>query len=91
MIKICQRGRALMLVLLLASSCKKREYISVDTNDANTLAKHLTYLRDPRTGLCFAYIFETRGSHQGGPALAHVPCDRVEHLINNGAERTPGN
>jgi hypothetical protein len=91
MIKICQRLATLTLVLLLANGCKKREYISVDTDDANLLAKSLTYLRDPRTGLCFAYFFETRGDHQGGPALANVPCERVEHLINNGAERAPGN
>ena len=91
MIKIPSRFVALTFVLFLANGCKKREYISVNTDDANLLAKSLTYIRDPRTGLCFAYIFETRGDHQGGPALANVPCDRVEHLINNGAERSPGN
>lgn len=92
MIKTRVRPAILALALLLTSgACKKREYISVNTNDTNLLVKSLTYLRDPRTGLCFAYFFETRGDHQGGPALAHVPCERVEHLINNGAERAPGN
>jgi len=87
MIKTHLRLAALTLVLL-AGGCKKSEYISVDTDDANLLVKSLTYLRDPRSGLCFAYLFETRGTYQGGPALANVPCDRVEHLINNGAERS---
>jgi hypothetical protein len=90
MIKIRPTLALALAALLLSSACKKREYISVDTKEANDIAKSLTYLRDPRTGLCFAYIFATRGDHQGGPALANVPCDRVESFINNGAERTPG-
>ncbi len=52
-------------------------------------AAGMTYFRDDRTGLCFAYLLEhwsAGESSWGGPGLAAVPCDKVEHLLANGAE-----
>lgn len=40
----------------------------------------ITYLKDSRTGLCYAYLWERlgRGDHStGGPALTWVPCDSI--------------
>lgn len=35
----------------------------------------ITYLKDSRTGLCFAYM--RGGQSQRGPALELVPCDAI--------------
>lgn len=54
----------------------RAERLRIEAN----VAGRLKYVRDPRTGICFAYMWE--GCHnQGGPALATVPCDKVEHLM----------
>lgn len=39
----------------------------------------LLYFKDDRTGLCFAYYWG--GMANGGPALAVVPEEKVEHLL----------
>jgi prepilin-type N-terminal cleavage/methylation domain-containing protein len=39
----------------------------------------IRYIRDDRTGLCFAYIWE--GGTHGGPALTEVPCEKVNSLL----------
>jgi hypothetical protein len=43
------------------------------THNANQIISSIVYMKDPRTNLCFAYIWN-------GPALANVPC--VEIPIN---------
>lgn len=53
---------------------------------ADEKARGLTYFRDPRSGLCFAYLFERYGTFEstfGGPALAEVDCAKVEKLLVN--------
>ena len=41
----------------------------------------LQYFKDPRTNLCFAYIWE--GDYRGGLGLATVSCDRIPlNLLN---------
>ena len=44
-----------------------------------TRAEKIMYFEDKRTGLCFAYLWE--GGDEGGPALALVPREQVEHLL----------
>jgi hypothetical protein len=85
-----------------APACKKREENKPLTPEEeraqhetnlerfNVLASQLTYFREDRSGLCFAYIFQSFGLGQyavGGPALASVDCAKVEHLLINGAPR----
>ncbi len=40
-----------------------------------TLVNETTYVKDARTGFCFGYVWS--GAANGGPAIAHVPCDEV--------------
>jgi len=57
-----------ILLSLLMLSCKKIERKVPDTG-------HINYIRDARTGLCFAY-------HQAYSrfGLAHVPCDALTNV-----------
>jgi hypothetical protein len=42
---------------------------------ANEIVKGITYIRDPRTGFCFAYYWGGMGN--GGPALTLVPTNTI--------------
>jgi hypothetical protein len=42
---------------------------------ANDIIGKIQYIKDPRTGLCFAYFW--KGAVDGGPALATVPCEAI--------------
>jgi hypothetical protein len=47
---------------------------------ADHVVNRIQYIRDPRTGLCFAYV--PARWHNDGPALAVVPCESVPaHLL----------
>ena len=54
-----------------------REWIQVEQLQpvANEVVSEIQYIKDRRTGLCFAYHW--RGSMYGGPALATVPCEAI--------------
>ncbi len=54
------------------------------------VAENIQYIRDPRTGLCFAYYWESRGD-QGGPALSIVPCNAVQKLLAPSQQSELGN
>ncbi len=54
------------------------------------VAENIQYIRDPRTGLCFAYYWEGRG-YQGGPALAVVSCSAVQKLLAPSQQSELGN
>lgn len=43
------------------------------------ISKSIAYLKDNRTGLCFAYYWG--GMASGGPAIATVPCDKVSNFL----------
>jgi len=46
----------------------------------NDMVRDIVYIKDPRTGLCFAYKWG--GAANGGPALAMVPCESIpEELL----------
>lgn len=48
--------------------------------NANEVVVNIQYIKDPRTGLCFAYYWG--GAANGGPALATVPCEAIPpHLL----------
>lgn len=48
------------------------------TDHLRRVSQEVQYFKDPRTNLCFAYIWEGHGEGYeygyGGPGLAHVPC-----------------
>lgn len=54
---------------------------------ANKVVGLITYIKDPRTDLCFAYLWD--GESNGGPALATVPCTTVPPDLLNIATRFP--
>lgn len=39
------------------------------------IVESFTYIKDPRTELCFVYYWG--GTWHGGPALANVPCQGI--------------
>ena len=47
------------------------------------LLNSMFYFRDDRAqpAICYAYLW--KGQSHGGPALATVPCEAVEHLLIN--------
>lgn len=70
----------LLLGLVVSSGCAEQHLVS----DA---VRQIRYHQDPRTGLCYAYLWE--GDGHGGPALSWVPCDSIppELLNANGRQR----
>ena len=81
--------RALFALLLGVVSCdlpSGQEQNEIATTGELAKLPPLRYFRDPRTDLCFAYFFQRQGGGTtavGGPALASVPCDKVEHVLVN--------
>lgn len=43
--------------------------------ETDQIISSLRYIKDPRTGLCFASSW--RGGVHGGPGLAMVPCEAI--------------
>ena len=43
-------------------------------------ASTIRFLKEPESGLCFAYLWVggVDGQGNGGPALSEVPCDKVQ-------------
>ncbi len=79
----------LTVLLLLVTGCESRETIKANRekmrlenlkSDATMVVARIKYIKDPRTGLCFAYYWD--GSLNGGKALATVPCEAIpSHLL----------
>jgi len=47
--------------------------------DAAEAAKGIVFIKHQQSGLCFAYVWQ--GGLHGGPAIAAVPCEKVEPLL----------
>ena len=62
-----------LALLLILASCDELD--SISATDKNNIEKKLTYLKDNRTGLCFAFLTAAGGvdSH----TMACVPCDSI--------------
>lgn len=85
----------LVACALLLVACKKRGLSTESASDqgraeeADHTARGIIYIREPRAGLCFAYLYEERGygnATTGGPALANVSCGLVERHLTNVVE-----
>lgn len=73
------------VIAMLATGCKKfQEYQKAQAKaelalllqqTASDVASAIVYIKDERTGLCFAYYWG--GGVHGGPALATVPCEAI--------------
>lgn len=81
--------RKIAITLLIISACTseaterreaaERKQAAID--NANFVMENLEFVRERRTGLCFAY--EWQGFANGGPMLAWVPCSGLEKLLVN--------
>lgn len=71
-------------VLVITTGCerpeeelarKQSERAELQRNSARGVVGGIQYIKDARTGLCFAYYWG--GGLNGGPALATVPCEAI--------------
>lgn len=71
---------SIIMIGVLMSSCSVNTSgdINVDTDD-------LKYVKDSRTGLCFAMVASRKSfdTDATGLGLTCVPCKDVEHLISD--------
>ncbi len=69
----------LFVFVLLLSACN----LSIPTEEDLARRKiedrieSMQFFKEPQSGLCFAYFWQGYAA-EGGPALASVPCDKVE-------------
>lgn len=51
-------------------------------HNAKQLVQDIVYIKDDKSGLCFAYAWHN-GSYDnyGGPVFTQVPCDKVDKLL----------
>jgi len=54
-----------------------------DPEKAKDFVANMTYVKDERTGICFAMVASRKGgdTDQSGIGVAYVPCEEVEHLL----------
>lgn len=52
-------------------------------DEANEMASNLTYTKDNRTGLCFAFVAsrKTGNLSQTGMAMTEIDCDKVKTFL----------
>ena len=71
-----------LLIPILSIGCEtktKKQQIYEEQqqkiNFATKIVDSIYYIKDPKTGLCFAYLWG--GMSNGGPALTLVPEDKI--------------
>jgi hypothetical protein len=81
---------ALMYVVVQMASIPPHQEVAIRLDRENTLNEHANWLaqnaefiKEPRSGLCFIYVWRGansyiwRGVASGGPVLATVPCESI--------------
>ncbi len=76
------------ILILFSTGCKRAEEVRAKVRaqeenrreqilqaNANEVVSDIQYIKDMRTGLCFAYYWG--GMPEGGPALTTVPCEAI--------------
>ena len=69
---------ACALTTLLASCTLP---VSLDSYENVDIAENISYVKDKRTGLCFATIASTSMGFFSIISITEVPCDKVEALL----------
>jgi len=64
-----------LLLTLIFCSCK------TELTEDVTIQKEISYFKDKRTNLCFAYIYSTSYRGYEVVSITYVPCENVKHLI----------
>ena len=94
--------------LICTGACKKRGHVPLTAEErlaaeqeqartrrdwADAQAADITYFRDARSGLCFAYLYVSYNSYAdnatGGPAMSEVDCAKVEKFLVNAPAESP--
>jgi len=72
----------LSLALLVVSGCEVNAS-KVDASQAKKFASTLTYIKDARTGLCFAMVAsrKTGDTDQNGLGLTEIDCEKVAAFL----------
>ena len=70
--------------IAIAVLCAALSACDSPTDKARDIHNELVYFQDHRTGLCFAYWMVDGDSRTG--VMTDVPCEKVAHLLVNGAE-----
>lgn len=68
-------------VIMVLSGCGRTQLEKEQNNQTNAkeLIQNLVYIKDKKTGLCFAYTWH--GGGYGGPAFTEVSCREVEDYL----------
>jgi len=69
----------LVLMTLTTSGCPPNNFDlrRYESERVNNVIKSMSFFKHPTSGLCFSYFY------LDGPAMAEVPCQKVEHLLVN--------
>lgn len=72
---------ALIIIAALALAACDSQVSDVEVGDSD--GERVSYMRDARTGLCFALVGSraTLKASATGLGMASVPCDRVAHML----------
>ena len=55
--------------------------VQVYTGDDGSKMDDIRYMKDPETGLCFAYIERNPYTSHGNLALTEIPCEKIENRL----------
>lgn len=73
------KGLLAFVLIGALTGCQDKDETSRYQHPAAYLMAHLEYVKDDRTGLCFAYGLV--GEDNGGPVLATVSCDAAKKYL----------
>lgn len=76
---------AMLAVVLLCGGCNLRQNAGEDLHKANeeecdVIKAKLTYIKDEKTGLCFAVLNNHTDGYRSTFAIACVPCDSLKEV-----------
>jgi hypothetical protein len=69
-----------LVAVLLVGACSASPDGGNPFNDRPHKADEISYFKDSRTNLCFAFYAT---GYQGGPTMATVPCDALSTVVVN--------
>jgi hypothetical protein len=75
------------LMVLFLCSCQASNSMVMD-KDAEQAERGMVFIKHHQSGLCFAYVWQ--GGTYGGPAIANVPCEKVENLLGPKPKKCQG-
>lgn len=75
----------ILLATVLFSSCEIRERQGEDLNITNedevsTIKSKITYIKDDKTGLCFAVLNNSTDGFRSTFSITCVPCDSLKRV-----------